>query len=102
MQLNVILGKVKIKASAGERCPHGQAMWGGYSILQGLLGSYSSHVCASSSVHLPELVISKFVAPSPFRPLVSIVQRLNVISILSNNYIKHEEEFFIRYPNTER
>ena len=42
------LGKVKIEASVGQWCPHGQGIWGSHSILQGPLGFYSSHVCASS------------------------------------------------------
>ena len=42
------LGKVKIEASAGQRCPHGWDMRGGHPTLQGPLGSYSSHVCANS------------------------------------------------------
>ena len=51
MSLNVAkcnLGKVKIEASAGQRCPHGRDMRGGHPISQGPLGSYSSHVCANS------------------------------------------------------
>ena len=51
MSLNVAkcnLGKVKIEASAGQRCPHGWDMRGGHPTLQGPLGSYSSHVCANS------------------------------------------------------
>ena len=56
MQIRVIvldvakcnLGKVKIEASAGQRCPHGWDMRGGQPTLQGPLGSYSSHVCANS------------------------------------------------------
>ena len=51
MSLNVAkcnLGKVKIEASVGQRCPHGWDMPGGHPTLQGPLGSYSSHVCANS------------------------------------------------------